>query len=238
MFIKEVEKITGITGKNIRFYEQEGMLNPTRDKQNRYRNYSEDEVQILKEIKLLRKFDIPLKDIKSIQNKTLSLNECMEQNISFLCEKKNKLIKAIELCQEINKNELQLSTMNVDSYLDKIEVMEKNGVNFADIARDFITKARAYLPAKSKFFFEPDDPITTKREFTDELIKYANKKNLDLTILKESMEPIIRLDGKTYICMLEMPRTLHFPFSIFFVTKTFGFRFVYLYEVDSNLFNW
>lgn len=43
---------------------------------------------------------------------------------------------------------------------------------------------------KFEFYFEPDNPRTDPREFTDELIKYCKKNNKDLTIIHEGMEPI------------------------------------------------
>ena len=47
----------GITRRNIRFYENEGLLTPARNKQNGYREYGEAEVEELKKIKLLRMLD-------------------------------------------------------------------------------------------------------------------------------------------------------------------------------------
>ena len=54
MTIKEVEKRTGLTAKTIRYYEKEGLLQVKRDKNNSYRNYSEDDVLLLKKIKLFQ----------------------------------------------------------------------------------------------------------------------------------------------------------------------------------------
>lgn len=45
MKIKEVEKRTGITSHNIRFYEKEGLLNPSRNLSNGYREYTEADIQ-------------------------------------------------------------------------------------------------------------------------------------------------------------------------------------------------
>jgi len=47
MRIKEVADETGISIKNIRFYEKQGMLRPSRNEQNLYRDYSKDDVRIL-----------------------------------------------------------------------------------------------------------------------------------------------------------------------------------------------
>ncbi|MDD6201101.1 MAG: MerR family transcriptional regulator, partial [Firmicutes bacterium] len=39
MKIKEVEALAGIPKKNIRFYEEQGLLLPKRDSENGYRDY-------------------------------------------------------------------------------------------------------------------------------------------------------------------------------------------------------
>ena len=51
MKIYQVEELVGITKKNIRFYEEEGLLNPERDPLNGYRDYTLKDVQQLKKIK-------------------------------------------------------------------------------------------------------------------------------------------------------------------------------------------
>ena len=53
MTIKEVEELSNMTRANIRFYEKEGLITPQRDS-NGYRNYTEQDVDILKRIRLLR----------------------------------------------------------------------------------------------------------------------------------------------------------------------------------------
>ena len=42
--INEVEALVGITKKNIRFYEEKGLLSPSRNSDNGYRDYGEEEV--------------------------------------------------------------------------------------------------------------------------------------------------------------------------------------------------
>ena len=44
----------------IRFYEAEGLLAPRRNSENGYRDYGDAEVQVLLQIKLLRKLGVPL----------------------------------------------------------------------------------------------------------------------------------------------------------------------------------
>ena len=54
MKIKQAEELAGISSKNIRFYEEQGLLQPKRS-ENGYRNYSIEDVELLKCIKFLRK---------------------------------------------------------------------------------------------------------------------------------------------------------------------------------------
>jgi len=61
--INQVEQLVGITKGNIRFYEKEGLLNPGRNSENGYREYSEADVVWLKKVRLLRMLDVPIEEI-------------------------------------------------------------------------------------------------------------------------------------------------------------------------------
>ena len=65
MKINEVEQLVGVTKRNIRFYEKEGLLSPGRT-DNGYRDYGEADVEALRKIKLLRKLDVPLEEIRKM----------------------------------------------------------------------------------------------------------------------------------------------------------------------------
>ena len=48
MTIKEVEQKTGLSRSNIRFYEKEKLLNPVRNERNGYREYSFEDIFLLR----------------------------------------------------------------------------------------------------------------------------------------------------------------------------------------------
>jgi len=54
MKINEVEKILGVPKATIRFYEKEGLLMPLRNEK-AYREYSEEDVELIKKIIVFRK---------------------------------------------------------------------------------------------------------------------------------------------------------------------------------------
>ena len=89
-------------------------------------------------------------------------------------------------------------------------------------------------------YFEPEAGINTPGEFTDALLLWAKNEEKDLTILEESMEPEIRLDGVTYICRLADPNLASQNNAIFklmnqrgfthSVGPYLGYKWVYLYK--------
>ena len=54
MTIKEVEERTSLSRSNIRFYEKEKLIEPSRNESNGYRDYSENDVENIKKIAYLR----------------------------------------------------------------------------------------------------------------------------------------------------------------------------------------
>jgi len=77
MYIKDVCKECKLTKKAIEYYEQQGLVSPTIE-DNGYRNYSNDDISVLKEIGALRKLGISIADIKNIfssPDKTAALAE-------------------------------------------------------------------------------------------------------------------------------------------------------------------
>ncbi len=63
MKIKEIAKLVDISAANIRYYEKEGLLSPNRNEENNYREYSEEDLIRLKDIKKLRLLGINISTI-------------------------------------------------------------------------------------------------------------------------------------------------------------------------------
>ena len=98
MKINEVEAAVGVTKKNIRFYEEEGLLCPRREPGNGYRSYSEADVECLRRIKLLRKLDVPLAEIRQMLEGQRTLAEGMNLQLERLRSRRTDLEEAIGFC--------------------------------------------------------------------------------------------------------------------------------------------
>lgn len=135
MKINEVEKAVGITVKNIRFYESQGLLTPRRNNANGYRDYGEEDVAVLQRIKLLRKLGVPLEEIRRLQSGALTLSDAMRRHLVSLERDKANIDQAILLCQTMKDREGTLADLNAEEVLEQIRKMEEEGARFVDKQR-------------------------------------------------------------------------------------------------------
>lgn len=134
MKIKQVEELVNITSKNIRFYEDQGLLFPERA-ENGYREYHEKEIEILKKIKLFRKFDISISDIKSILNNEKSLRDCLDKSITELKKRQSDLEKMQILAESMLMQSTELDRLDTDKWIEEVERMERKGVDFVNLEK-------------------------------------------------------------------------------------------------------
>lgn len=193
MNINEIEKLTGISKQNIRFYESKDLLKPKRNKNNGYREYDEDDVKDLEKIKLFRLLGFSIEQISLMQQTGEIPN--IEEHIQSLKNHIKNIEGSIAICEEL-KGETLLDDLDPQKYLNLVATKEKDGCRFVSIIDDY----KHYLKLRylKKFSFLPDNMCMTKEEFTDSLLAYAKKKKRDITIVKESMYPEFILDGHLY----------------------------------------
>ena len=194
MGIKEAEEATGISRQNIRFYERQGLLYPARNKNNSYREYTEEDILRLKEIRLLRKLGMPVEEIRRLLDGETQLQPALAEQERRLEAEAEKLKACCRFCRKIHESSLK--EMDVDQYLSQMEEEEKNGAVFAKFVEDY--KNVIVSEELRSFAFQPDTMCMTPEEFTMELCKYAEQNHLDLVITKEGLLPEFTIDGIEY----------------------------------------
>lgn len=141
MKINQVEELVGITKRNIRFYEKEGLLAPARNKDNGYREYSQADVDTLNRIKLLRKLDLPLEEIRKMQGGMLTLEDGLRRHIIQIARQRENLNTMEQLCQTLLTDGAQLSSLDAGRYLADMDRMEQEGTRFVNIKKhDTLTR--------------------------------------------------------------------------------------------------
>ena len=135
MKINEVEAAVGVTKKNIRFYEEEGLITPSREPGNGYRSYSQADVERLRRIKLLRKLDVPLAEIREMLEGRKTLAEGMALQLERLSTRRKDLNEAIGFCEMLEKDTVSLNELDVEQTLARLTAREEQGVTFVNIER-------------------------------------------------------------------------------------------------------
>lgn len=191
MNIKQAEAQSGVSRRNIRFYEAQGLLLPGRNAANSYREYTDEDIRTLKLIRMLRMTDMPLEDIRSTLSGSHSLAEAAARQKDRLCRRQEELLGAIRLCDGLQGQQIQ--TLDIDQVLTQAAAPQKTGGFFAGWVDDYKAFARAQHELRFTFF--PDGAVTNPQEFSDALFAYARDNGLDLVITRESMYPEFTIDG-------------------------------------------
>jgi DNA-binding transcriptional MerR regulator len=65
--VKQLSKMAGITPRTLHYYDEIGLLKPSRVGDNGYRYYGEESLLRIQQILLYRELDMPLENIKKIK---------------------------------------------------------------------------------------------------------------------------------------------------------------------------
>lgn len=137
MTIKEVEQKLNIPRATIRFYEKEKLIMPLRGG-NAYREYSNEDISVLKKVIVLRKIGFSVADIKELLDEKASLQELVEKNIEDLQEQIKELDGAIKICQKIKCRQEDINSFDETYYWEEIQMQEEAGSRFLNIVNDTI----------------------------------------------------------------------------------------------------
>lgn len=86
----DVEQLLGITKQALIYYEKEGLIKPTRNKNN-YREYNQNDIELLQLILTLRSMGISIDDIKLILSGDLSIRYCLKNKQEYFQQEKKKI---------------------------------------------------------------------------------------------------------------------------------------------------
>lgn len=118
MTIKDAEERTGLSRSNIRFYEKEKLIEPSRNERNGYRDYSENDVENIKKIAYLRTLGISIEDIRSLISEKVTLQETLEKQNEILKSQIMDLNKAKHLCEKmLDEPGIRYEKLQVEQYV-------------------------------------------------------------------------------------------------------------------------
>ncbi len=133
MFINEVKNIVGLSLKSIRYYEENGLLSPQRNHHNSYRIYTEEDIQKLKVIKFLRELDVPIRELKMLNDGSITLTECLTNRILKIKEYEDKLKNVKNLCEELISQNVSYNDIDISNYFQEIRILNKEGFSMHEV---------------------------------------------------------------------------------------------------------
>lgn len=136
MFITEVEHIVGLSKKSIRYYEENGLLSPMRNKDNDYRIYTDSDIRKLKVIKFLRELNVSIKELRDLNEGKISLSDCMRVRIEKIELEENNYKKIKDICVEIINSNNSYNDIEIDRYYKDINILNKEGFTMRDVNTD------------------------------------------------------------------------------------------------------
>ena len=121
MQINELEKMTGVSAKTIRYYEEIALLPPPNRKPNGYREYSESDIERLKLVSGARRLDFSLAEIKEILDlRDRDIAPCGVL-LELLDRKANEINQRIAVLKEMQDDLINLYSLGVTYPTDDVE---------------------------------------------------------------------------------------------------------------------
>lgn len=150
--VKEMSKITGVSIRTLRYYDEINLLKPTQLTNSGYRLYDNKALERLQEIMFFRELELPLNEIKKImENPNYDREQVLSAQKSLLEKKRNRLNGIIELISDVMKG---INTMSFEAFSNEdiqkildhtLQCMEKDALEKQIKKHGSKAKYREYL---------------------------------------------------------------------------------------------
>jgi DNA-binding transcriptional MerR regulator len=150
MKINQAAELAGITSKNIRFYEDQGLIAPARDAGNGYRDYSMEDVEQLYRIKLLRMLGISCENIRRLQSGELDFDRCMDDRVTELEKTGSNIGHMKTMCRVPSTAELlrELFAVTVSIPIMTAKFRHKSGLRLTEMQLFFRMSRNRFIRKK------------------------------------------------------------------------------------------
>ncbi len=180
--INKVAKISGVSTRTLRYYDEIDLLKPKRINSSGYRIYSQKEIDILQQILFYKELGLPLNKIKEIINsKDFDFKLALYEHKNNLLNQKNKIelmLKTIENTIKSVEGEIIMSNKEKFECF-KEDILKQNEEKYGKEIRekygdDEVNKSYNIFKNLSKEDFEEAENISKK---INETLKEAMKTN-------------------------------------------------------------
>ena len=95
--VSQLAKMSGVSTRTLRYYDEIGLLSPARIEHNKYRIYGKKEVDLLQQILFYRELGVPLERIDQIiKAPDFDKRKALEEHLSALLQRKDQIESLID----------------------------------------------------------------------------------------------------------------------------------------------
>ncbi len=132
MKISEVADKTGLDISTIRFYERKGLISPARAEGSTYRDYTEEDVNRLRQIILYRKMNLSIESIGQLILDHADLQTVLRVQEQALETEREHLEGALDLCRKMLQDQAD-APVDLDYYMNYVKTEEEQGRKYPEI---------------------------------------------------------------------------------------------------------
>lgn len=188
--VKEVQQMTGVSIRTLRYYDQIGLLKPSTVSGAGYRLYDEAALERLQQILLYRELQFPLKEIRRIlESPDFDRSRALKQQVELLEMKKAHLENLIALARGIQLLGVKymdfsaFDTSRIDEYIDRARASWGK----TEAYKEFEQKQQGRTPADDRRI--ADDMMRIFAEFG--AITHADPASAEAQALVEKLRSFI-----------------------------------------------
>ena len=146
MKISEVAKLSGVTVRTLHYYDEIGLLKPSKTTEAGYRMYSIEDLEKLQQILFFRELDFPLNEIKEIMiNPKYDKIEALNKHKELLIEKRKRIDGLVTLIDKTIKGDNNMSFKEFDN-----SKIEENKRKYAEEVKNSWGNTDAYKEYEKK----------------------------------------------------------------------------------------
>jgi DNA-binding transcriptional MerR regulator len=206
--INEVAKLVGVTVRTLHYYDEIGLLKPSKITEAGYRLYDEDTLTVLQQILFFKELDFSLNQIKDIMtNPSFDKTEALKNHKELLIKKRERIDKLITLVDNTIKGENNMSFKEFD--MTEIESTKKK---YAKEVQERWGNSDAYIESEKKCNNYSKDKWQEIDEESRNILK-AFAANMDKTPDNKEVQALVKewqcfITAKFYKCTNEILKCL------------------------------
>lgn len=197
--VKQVAALTGVSVRTLQYYDEIGLLRPTRVTEAGYRYYDEQALAALQQVLFFRELDFPLKQIKAImQAPDFDKIEAFKKQSALLTAKRDRLNRLLALLGRLAKGEtcMEFESFDLSEYVQALEQFKRDN---EEAVRKHFGSIEAFDDLIQRARDHEESIAQSAVQYYGSVEEYVQAMKRSLTHFSENMEKMQRIQEKGYV---------------------------------------